>query len=228
MKLVLLKCHRTSLIASQHWFRNGLITSDNNTSHYLSQWLNVDPVLCHRMASQGYIELNRIFWLGFRLAVLPTTQNRGLKILFNSLCPERSIYTFENVIFNHVWLIVICTFSHDNAFRWKPQELTNEKSTLVQVMAWCRQATSHYLSQYWPRFVSPYGVTRPQCVLTNMDSNMELSWQCILRCKLWEIYCVYFIEIAHFIVTLRCIKQWECVHAILYVTGFITFFAISL
>ena len=23
-------------------------------------------------------------------------------------------------------------------------------------MAWCRQATSHYLSQCWPRFLSPY------------------------------------------------------------------------
>ena len=37
-------------------------------------------------------------------------------------------------------------------------------STLVQVMAWCRQATSHYLSQCWPRSLSPYGVTRPRCV----------------------------------------------------------------
>ena len=34
--------------------------------------------------------------------------------------------------------------------------------TLVQVMAWCRQATSHCLSQCWPRSLSPYGVTRPQ------------------------------------------------------------------
>ena len=37
-------------------------------------------------------------------------------------------------------------------------------STLVQVMAWCRQATSHYLSQCWPSSMSPYGVTRPQWV----------------------------------------------------------------
>ena len=45
-----------------------------------------------------------------------------------------------------------------------PLGLGNDKSTLVQVMAWCRQATSHYLSQCWPRFMSPYGVTRPQWV----------------------------------------------------------------
>ena len=33
-------------------------------------------------------------------------------------------------------------------------DLTDDKSTVVQVMAWCRQATSHYLSQYWPRSMS--------------------------------------------------------------------------
>ena len=37
-----------------------------------------------------------------------------------------------------------------SALRWVPQNLINEKSTLVQVMAWCRQAASHCLSQYWP------------------------------------------------------------------------------
>ena len=31
-------------------------------------------------------------------------------------------------------------------------------------MAWCRQATSHYLSQCWPRSLSPYDITRPQWV----------------------------------------------------------------
>ena len=45
-----------------------------------------------------------------------------------------------------------------------PQDLIDDKSTLVQVMAWCRQATNHYLSQCWTRSLSPYGVTRPQWV----------------------------------------------------------------
>ena len=31
-------------------------------------------------------------------------------------------------------------------------------------MAWCRQATSHYLSQCWPRSLLPFEVTRPQWV----------------------------------------------------------------
>ena len=45
-----------------------------------------------------------------------------------------------------------------------PQNLTDDKSTLAQVMVWCRQATSHYMNQCWPRSPTPYGVTRPHWV----------------------------------------------------------------
>ena len=44
------------------------------------------------------------------------------------------------------------------------QNLTNENLTLFQVMIWCRQATSHYLSQCWQWPRSPYDVTRPQWI----------------------------------------------------------------
>ena len=54
--------------------------------------------------------------------------------------------------------------SYEIALRWMPLDLTDDKSTLVQVMAWCRQATGHYLNQCWPRSQMPYGVTRPQWV----------------------------------------------------------------
>ena len=40
-------------------------------------------------------------------------------------------------------------------------DLTDDKSTLVQVMAWCLQATSHYLSQCWSISMASHGVTRP-------------------------------------------------------------------
>ena len=43
-------------------------------------------------------------------------------------------------------------------------DISDDKSTLVQLMAWCHQAPSHYLNQCWPRPMSPYGVTRPQWV----------------------------------------------------------------
>ena len=61
-------------------------------------------------------------------------------------------------------LIDIFKSSYDNVLRWMPQNLTDDKSTLAQVMAWCHQATSHYMNQCWPRSPTPYGVTRPHWV----------------------------------------------------------------
>ena len=57
-----------------------------------------------------------------------------------------------------------CGISGKIALRWLPLDLTDDKSKLVQVMTWCRQATSHYLSQCWPRSMSPYSVIRPKWV----------------------------------------------------------------
>ena len=82
----------------------------------------------------------------------------------NSLDPGRSSCDFENVIFNLALLIGIFKSSYDNVLRWMPQNLTDDKSTLVQVMAWRHQATSHYLNQCWLRFSTPHGITRPQWV----------------------------------------------------------------
>ena len=90
----------------------------------------------------------------------------------NSLAPGRPGCHFKTAIFNLVLLIGIFTSSKDNTLRWMPRDLTDDKSTLVQVMAWCRQATSHYLSQCWPSSMSPYCVTRPQWV----KLNHSLTW----------------------------------------------------
>ena len=95
--------------------------------------------------------------------ILPVTAVMNAKYNF-ILDYGRFQFNFRKVIFklnlgNSGWGI-----SYEIALRWMPQDLTDDKSTLVQVMAWCRQATSHYLSQFWPRFLSPNGVTRPQWV----------------------------------------------------------------
>ena len=90
--------------------------------------------------------------------------NGPLPTSFNSLAPGRSECDSKNIIFNLVSLIGIVRSSHDNALWWMPQDLTDDKSTLVQLMAWCRQATSHYLGQCWLSSLSPYGVARPQWV----------------------------------------------------------------
>ena len=83
---------------------------------------------------------------------------------FNSFVPGRFDCSLKLVNFKFISMINILSIFCEIAIRSMPQYLTDHESTLVQVMAWCRQATSHYLSQCWPRSMSPHGVTRPQWV----------------------------------------------------------------
>ena len=68
------------------------------------------------------------------------------------------------VIFKLIWRINILSISSEIALKRMPKELTDDKSTLAQVMTWCCQATSHYLNQSWAASMLPYGITRPQFV----------------------------------------------------------------
>ena len=102
----------------------------------------------------------------------------------NSLAPGRSKYDSKSVIFNLVLLISIFRSSHDNVLRWMPQDLSDDKSTLIQVMAWCRQATSHYLSQCWLSSLTPYDVTRP----LKTEQNRRYFVDDIFDAFSWKIY----------------------------------------
>ena len=105
----------------------------------------------------------------------------NVNISLNSLAPGTPGCHFKTAIFNLVLLIGIFTSSNDNALRWMPWDLTDDKSTLVRVMAWCRQATNHYLSQCWPSSMSPYVVTRPQWVNVFSENSAQ---QGLLHCGL--------------------------------------------
>ena len=74
--------------------------------------------------------------------------------IFNSLAPGKFEWNFRYVIFK--WILVTDGWgiSCEIALIWMSLDFTDDQSTLVQVMAWCRQATSHYLSQCWPRSVA--------------------------------------------------------------------------
>ena len=61
---------------------------------------------------------------------------------------------FDSILFKLIVQNSSLLTSCEIALRWKPQSLTNDKLILGQVMAWCPQATSHYLSQCWPRSMS--------------------------------------------------------------------------
>ena len=54
--------------------------------------------------------------------------------------------------------------------RWMPPNPIDYQSTLVKAIAWCRQATSHYLSQCWPISMLPYGITRPQWINSTVST----------------------------------------------------------
>ena len=86
---------------------------------------------------------------------------------------------------------------------------TNEKSTLVQVMAWYLMAPSHYLSQCWPRSILLYGVIRPQWVNSQTAAKVRYGWVITSHRKLWDI------------ITYPCL-----VHLISYVSKICTIIAI--
>ena len=69
------------------------------------------------------------------------------------------MFTFQ-ICFTYKTVSTSCQI----ALRWIPQSSIDIMSTLVQVMAWCCQATSHFLGQCWPSSMLPYGNTRPQWV----------------------------------------------------------------
>ena len=64
------------------------------------------------------------------------------ELAFNSLAPGRFQFNFRKVIFKLTLVNGGWSISYKIALRWMPQDLTDDKSTLVQVMAWCHQATA--------------------------------------------------------------------------------------
>ena len=80
----------------------------------------------------------------------------GISELTHCSFPSRCGTNFECIVFK----LIIQNSSWgpccEIALIWMPENSTNGESILVQVMAWCRQAPSHYLCQCWPRSMSPY------------------------------------------------------------------------
>ena len=81
----------------------------------------------------------------------------------NSLCHDvciRFFLFFTNLISNDILASISCVFSvrRDGC------------------QGWCRQATSHHLSQCWPRSVSPCGVTRAQWFKQRTEAGETMNW----------------------------------------------------
>ena len=78
-------------------------------------------------------------------------------------------------------------------------------------MAWCRQASSHYLSQCWLSLLSPYGVDRPQWV-NNKQWNcwsLKRSWSITCRCCSNYIFILYLTPAFNRLHKDNCKTRWE-------------------
>ena len=116
------------------------------------------------------------------------------------------------------------------ALRRMSLDLTDDKSTLVQVMPWCRQATSHYLNQCWPRSLSPYDVTRPQWVIEMFTlkkksydqrdnsvlkkaaawlTNYVLKFFKHFGAKIWNLHTQHHIKRGSHLIHPNIIKTWS-------------------
>ena len=82
----------------------------------------------------------------------------------NSLAAGGFQWNFRWIIFKIILEIGGWGISYEIALTWISLYLTDDKSTLVQVMTWCPQAASHYLNKCRPRSMSTCGVPEPQWV----------------------------------------------------------------
>ena len=147
-------------------------------SHYLNQcWLIISEVhyqgsftrdassvndynLFETYISKISFKFLRGQWVKITLTPKPPTHiPQGPMILE----PEKYGSTIIIIIFKFMVQNDSSVFLCEISPRFKPQNFINQKSAMVQAMAWCCQAKSHHLSQCWSRFILSCGITRPHC-----------------------------------------------------------------
>ena len=65
------------------------------------------------------------------------------------IIPLRYWCSFKLVIFKHVLLLSSCAYSVELIHRYTARNPPNDKSTLLQVMAWCGEARMLYMNPFW-------------------------------------------------------------------------------
>ena len=102
-------------------------------------------------------------------------------------------YLFKKIIFKLVLQIDIKGISWGNCSYVIPTAPIDDKSALAQVMTWCRQTQSRYLSQCWPKSMSPYDVNEIQW-FNNLFIiiSMHLAGASLPVCNLvmWRLFSV--------------------------------------
>ena len=120
--------------------------------------------LYFKLAGHSEDKINSYRHLISFLAPWHTANHMEELLNFHSVAAGGCDNNFQSMIFkliiqNSSW--IPC---REIVLKWMPQNFTDVNSTMVQVMAWCRQATSHYPSQCWSRSLSPFDINKPQLV----------------------------------------------------------------
>ena len=153
----------------QHWLRLQLVA----WRYQVNTWNNVD---LPSMRSFGIYSRIIFEYSRYQSSRNHSHISQGKKSI-NSLSPGKFEWKFPQVIFRLINSVIEgWGISCEIAIRWKSLDLTDDKSTLVMIMAWCSQATSHYLNQCWPRSMLPYGITKPWWVHSFRPSDAYMHW----------------------------------------------------
>ena len=120
-------------------------------------WFSTRASVATVLSMHSYI--SSCLWVN--LAMITTWKNARLTLVY--FTKHKSRFAFS-VISQHwngsrswrasSWKITFLRSSSVVVFRGMVQDFTCDKSTLVQVMAWCLMAPSHYLNQCWLRLCS--------------------------------------------------------------------------
>ena len=83
--------------------------------------------------------------------------------------------------------------------KFVPEGSIDNKTSLVQVMAWCHQAASHNMIQFGPRSAAPYDIARPSWSFINTlrqtQNGCHFPYN-IFKCILLNENCCILIKIS--------------------------------
>ena len=100
----------------------------------------------------GYCEFHNI-----KIVIIPNLSALGMSVYIFNLSLRGCGLDIECVIYKCLVVITSIHISSAITFKWTVQNLSRDKSALLLVMTWCRQATKHYLRKCYARSLTPFG-----------------------------------------------------------------------
>ena len=115
-------------------------------AHHLAPFLDFPLVQGLDIAHGRLIYRNWLWLVTFSHMNAWSSPIERCQFPINSVALAKFEWNFRYVIFQGILVIEGWGMACEIALIWMSLDFTDYQSTLVQVMAWCHQATSHYLS----------------------------------------------------------------------------------